>query len=65
MTPQERAAAFQDLALWRHSDVTVGELVQAVIFAEGQATLRGLVHAQPEVFDDLYEEAKAIRENDL
>lgn len=65
MTEQERNTAFQELVLWRHSDATVGELVTAVVRAEGQQTLRTLRVSQPEVFDDLYEEAKALRENDL
>jgi hypothetical protein len=60
----ERLKAIPQLTDWRMQDDTVKAMIAAVLTAHGQPSVGHLARFNPDVFDELFEEAEAMVEND-
>jgi hypothetical protein len=63
MTEEERIKAVSKLAEWRRRDSTVGSMVLIVCAHHDQPDVGHLARYEPDVFDELYEEAEAMMLN--
>ena len=64
MTEQERLEAIPKLMDWQRQDATVKTVCQALLFASNLPGVGHLARLNPELFDELFEECEALRENE-
>lgn len=64
MTPDERLLAINTLNDWRRDDPDIGLMVATILSHHGLPHVGHLAHHHPDVFDELFEEAEAMRQMD-